>query len=365
MNLNMKKLLVKYNGLLVGTLVDTNNGISFQYDENWIKEGFSISPLSLPLTDKVYIQTKQANEGLFGVFHDSLPGGWGRMTMVKKFRKKGIEYEDLPILTRLALTNNLSLGALSYEPQELNNEENDLFCTLDEIAKNINLIYDDKGNPDFFDEIISLSTQTQGSRPKIYVNIDNEEWIIKFKSNLDTKNIGKQEYEANLLAKRCSIEINEPRLFESKKCNGYFGTKRFDRIDGKRVHMVYLSSLLETSYRFPNLDYIHLIKVCQRICKDKEDALEAYRRMCFNVFYGNKDDHGNNFAFIYDESIGGYRLSPFYDITKTPYLSEHNMTINGNPNPSEADLIEVAKQTELPLIDCKNIILSLKYTLKK
>jgi len=80
---------------------------------------------------------------------------------------------------------------------------------------------------------------------------------------------------------------------------------------------------METSHRIPNLDYTHLLQVIEKICIDKEDLYEAFRRMCFNVFFGNKDDHGKNFAFLYDESLGGYKLSPAYDITKTPDKAEH------------------------------------------
>lgn len=32
-----------------------------------------------------------------------------------------------------------------------------------------------------------------------------------------------------------------------------------------------------------------------------DDLYEAFRIMCFNVIYENKDDHGKNFTFIYDE----------------------------------------------------------------
>ena len=127
--------------------------------------------------------------------------------------------------------------------------------------------------------------------------------------------------------------------------------------------MISLSSLLETSHRIPNLDYIHLIKVTQRICADERDCYEAFGRMCFNVFYGNKDDHGKNFAFLFDEKLDGYRLSPFYDITRTPDKAEHEMTAAGSGNPAEKDLLEVARQTALDIEKCRKIIANAKETL--
>jgi serine/threonine-protein kinase HipA len=78
--------------------------------------------------------------------------------------------------------------------------------------------------------------------------------------------------------------------------------------------------------------------------------------MCFNVLYGNKDDHGKNFAFLYDEKIKSYKLSPFYDITKTPKKAEHEMTVNGSGNPTEKEIMQVAKITKLSIPRCKHIL---------
>ena len=83
---------------------------------------------------------------------------------------------------------------------------------------------------------------------------------------------------------------------------------------------------------------------------------EAFRRMVFNVFYENKDDHGKNFAFLYDEDLGGYKLSPAYDITKVKTKAEHEMTVNGSGNPTEEDMLSVAKQMKLSMVKCKEII---------
>ena len=87
---NIKKLLVKYNGLHVGYLVELENDIAFQYTDYWLKYGFSISPLSLPLVKKTFINKKDNFGGLFGVFFDSLPDGWGNLLLRRKLGKQGI-----------------------------------------------------------------------------------------------------------------------------------------------------------------------------------------------------------------------------------------------------------------------------------
>ena len=186
--------------------------------------------------------------------------------------------------------------------------------------------------------------------------INNEEWIVKFPSSLDPKEIGEQEYKANTLALKSEINVNDFNLIPSKKVKGYFASKRFDRINGKKVHMISLSSVLETSHRIPNLDYSHLFQVIQRVCVNQDDVLEAYKRMCFNVLYQNKDDHGKNFAFLYDEELKGYRLSPFYDITQTIDKAEHEMTVLGEGNPSKKALLEIAKEFNLSMKECNAII---------
>ena len=76
--------------------------------------------------------------------------------------------------------------------------------------------------------------------------------------------------------------------------------------------------------------------------------------------YKNKDDHGKNFAFLYDEELNSYKLSPAYDITSTPTKFEHEMTVNGNGNPTEEDLMLIAKHFKLSIQTCQNIIKELK-----
>jgi serine/threonine-protein kinase HipA len=124
--------------------------------------------------------------------------------------------------------------------------------------------------------------------------------------------------------------------------------------------MISLAAMLETTHRIPNLDYIHLFQVIEKICDDKNELYEAFRRMCFNVYYGNKDDHSKNFAFLYNEEKHSYELSPAFDITKTPEKFEHEMTVNGAGNPTDEDLLAVAKRFKLSMVKCKEIMAKLK-----
>lgn len=351
---NIEKVIVKHNGKIVGYLASENGEIRFQYDDDWLVDGFSISPFSLHLKKGIFVNEKKNFDGLYGVFADSLPDGWGELLMIRALAKEGINYESLPPLTKLTLIGDRAKGGLSYEPMQ--REGAGYSMDLDELASFAKEVLDGKKvDEDNLDKMVGMMGSSGGARPKTYIDVDGEEWIIKFPGSFDPKEAGEEEFSSNVLARECGLNVNEFRLFPSKRCKGYFGAKRFDRDKEKKVHMISLSSLLETSFRLPNLDYLHLFKVIRSICFDEEDLYEAYGRMCFNVLYGNKDDHGNNFSFLYEEGKG-YRLSPFYDITRTPYMGEHSMTVLGKGNPEKADLLEMAKVMKLSKKRCSSII---------
>ena len=164
--------------------------------------------------------------------------------------------------------------------------------------------------------------------------VDGEDWIIKFPSSYDSKDIGRQEYDYAMCAKECGIAMENVRLFSSERTKGYFGTKRFDRTNdskSRRIHMISVSGLLETSHRIPNLDYDILMQLTLQLTKSMEECEKLYRLMCFNVYAHNRDDHSKNFTYLYDEDEGCWKLSPAYDLTYSNSIGgEHATSVNGN-----------------------------------
>jgi len=357
----IRKIIVKYHDKIVGYIAELKDGtIAFQYDEEWVKNGFSISPLSLPLSNKIYSEGKLFFNGLYGVFWDSLPDGWGELLVRRMLAKKGINFDKLSPLQKLSIIEKNGLGALEYEPNASLVAENKDY-SLDELAKNADKILNDETANADLDTIYALGGSSGGARPKAHIVFDSEEYIVKFPCRIDPKDIGEKEYKANKIAKQCGINVNDYKLFPSKISSGFFGAKRFDRNKNGKVHTISLSALLETSHRLFNLDYNHLFGVIENISVNKkEDLYEAFRRMCFNVFYKNKDDHGKNFAFLYSEEKQGYILSPAYDLTQSLDTFEHSMTINGKGNPTEKDLLEIAKNFHLSQKKCKEIMENIK-----
>lgn len=85
----LNKLDVFYHDRPVGTLALYQNRLTaFEYDSDWITDGFSISPFSLPLQKKVFMPKTDPFEGLFGVLADSLPDGWGRLLVDRLMGKR-------------------------------------------------------------------------------------------------------------------------------------------------------------------------------------------------------------------------------------------------------------------------------------
>ena len=358
---NYKYLKVFYNDILVGTLAKTPDRVfAFEYDSDWLNNGFSISPFSLPLIKKVFIPKYDPFGGLFGVFNDSLPDGWGRLLVDRLFLKNKINPAEIDNLNRLAVVQESGMGALTYKPEHRFKSENSI-SDYDIIAQECSKILESQ-NSENLDELFFLGGSSGGARPKILTSIDNEDWIIKFPSSSDPKNIGEKEYQYSLCAKDCGINMTETRLFPSKICSGYFGIKRFDRKNGKKVHMVSVSGLLETSHRLPNLDYNTLMKLTLKLTRNYQDIEQMFRLMCFNVFAHNRDDHSKNFSFLFDDAKKEWHLSPAYDLTYSfSFNGEHATTINGEgKNPTLDNILTVAKNIGLKEKFAKDIALDIQ-----
>ena len=350
-----KSLDVFYRGRKVGTLALYQRWLcAFQYDAQWLKDGFSISPRTLPLEDRVFIPKYDPFEGLFSVFADSLPDGWGRLLVDRMLLKEHEDPNAISSLQRLAIVGESGMGALAYRPSvqwQSENAQKELDYYAEECSRILKSAYSED-----LDELFRLGGSSGGARPKIMTEVDGEDWIIKFPSAIDGPDIGRIEYEYSQCAKKCGIEMSETRLFPSKTCDGYFGTKRFDRRGSERIHMLSASALLEHSHRLPTLDYHMLMKLTLALTESYKEVEKMYRLMCFNVFAHNRDDHAKNFAFLYEPETG-WRLAPAYDLTYSNSTGgEHATIVNGNgSNPSIKDLYAVAEAIGLPKETCKRI----------
>ncbi len=368
----IKSLQVFYNDKKVGTLaLMKNNIVAFEYDNEWLNNGFSISPYSLPLKKQVFIPKIDPFDGLYGVFSDSLPDGWGRLLVDRILNSQNINSRQISQIDRLAIVGETGMGALSYKPEYNLLEDKDYQEDYDNLALSCKKILNTEHSADL-DKLFKLGGSSGGARPKILTKIDNEDWIIKFPSSLDDSNIGKLEYLYSVCAKKCKIDIPETKLFPSKISSGYFGIKRFDRkklSTGtiRKLHMISVSGLLETTHRIPNLDYNDLMQLTLNLTKSFEEVEKLFRLMCFNVFSHNRDDHSKNFSFIYNEDLNKWELSPAYDLTYSYSINgEHATTINGNGvNPSLNDILKVAEKIGLDKKKAEKVASEIEEIVKK
>ena len=360
-----RKLEVYCHGGLVGYLAETSDHmVAFQYSEGWIRNGFSISPLSLPLNNNVFIPPEKCRDrfgGLFGVFADSLPDSWGELLLDRHLGTLGISSGDITTLERLAYIGSSGMGALEYYPSK----ESDFYMDsvgldYDQISKECEKLLSSKES-DQLDVLYRLGGSSGGTRPKILLSEDGKDWIVKFPASKDPAISGKSEYDYSLCAKDCGIIMTETALAESSICEGYFKTVRFDRVDGKKIFCITFSGLLEADFRAPSCDYNTYMKLIRMLTRDNNsDKEQMYRIMCFNILTHNRDDHTKNFSFLYTDD-NGWRLAPAYDLTYSDtYWGEQTTSVCGKGKDiSGKNLIKVGTDAGLSkafCVECLNEI---------
>ena len=364
---------------MVGLLYENAGRVFFEYSPDFLQSGIALSPFKLPLKPGVFEDEKRTFDGLFGLFNDSLPDGWGCLLLDRKLRKRGLSYDSITPLSRLSMIGRNPMGALEYEPadeaaEEVGNVE------LDSLSGEVDKIL--AGNDsDVLDELLKLNGSSGGARPKIvaYVSDDRQKiihgganppagftpWIIKFSERHDKLNSGETEYRYSLAAKEAGIDMPPTHLFPSKNGGGYFGVQRFDRTPQGKVHVHTACGLLHASHRFSCLDYENLLKLTLVLTRDITQAEEMVRRMVFNVKSGNRDDHSKNFSFLLNKNFE-WRLAPAYDLTPSAGINgEQTAMVNGKGrNITDDDLIAAAKVADIPASAVCSIINTVESALK-
>lgn len=356
----------KFVGILEG-----KDKILFEYAPSFIKTGINLSPFMLPLKSGVFYDKKQTFDGLFGLFNDSLPDGWGCLLLDRYLQKQGLSYYDITPLHRLSIVGKESLGALEYEPKETPDEPILPEIELDELSLGAHQILEGASS-DLLDHLRSLNGSTAGARPKITAKVSDDfktirsgrdyekgfsSWIIKFSSDTDERNLGALEYIYSLMAKKAGVEMPDTYLFPSKNSAGHFATKRFDRVGKNKIHIHSACGLLHASHRIPTLDYENLIRLTSHLTHDTREVEKMVRLMIFNVKSGNRDDHTKNFAYMMTKNYD-WKMTPAFDITPSNGINgEQTAMVNGKGRKIlNEDLIEAAKISGLSIQKIKQIL---------
>ncbi len=342
----------------VGTLATVKRAIYFEYDPSFLESGIELSPFRLPLKAGTFQAKPEPFEGLFGVFNDSLPDGWGRLLLDRSLKGHGVSPEDLSPLDRLTHVGSNGMGALLFEPDASEKVTKGKFIDLAKLAEETSKVIAGE-TEEVFEELLELSGSSAGARPKVMVGVSSnkeqlvhgqqdlpisfEHWLIKFGSRGDPSDIGAIEFAYSLMGRKAGLDVMPTHLFMAKKGRGYFGVQRFDRQDGHRVHMHSLSGLIHANHRMPSLDYEDLLRATLTLTRNMQEVEKMFRLAAFNVLAKNRDDHAKNFAFLMDAK-GGWRTSPAYDLTysRGPGGEHSTLVMGEGKNPGRPHLMQLA-----------------------
>jgi len=347
----------------VGRLALIDRRIYFEYDPSFLEIGIQLSPVKLPLKSGARVCDDNIFEGLFGIFNDSLPDGWGRLLLDRQVRSYGISPEQLTPLDRLTHVGMYGMGALCYEPAISSVHSGSDALNLEHLAKETTQVIESEAE-EVFTDLLELSGSSAGARPKIMVGVDEalkniihgqrnlpnkySHWMIKFASGNDKKEIGAIEYAYSLMAKAAGLIMPQTHLFPAKKGAGYFGVKRFDRNDGERFHMHSLCGLLHADHRIPSLDYETVLRVTLALTKNVLEVEKMFRLATFNVLAHNRDDHSKNFSFLMEKE-GTWKASPVYDLTFSsgPGGEQSTTIFSEGKAPGKKHLLELAEKFDI------------------
>ena len=342
--------------------------IVFEWDKDFLRNKIELSPIQFKKRSGLIECPIQPFEGLPGLFADHIPDGWGRILLRRGFERQGLGIGEISPLDMLRYIGDRGMGALTFEPAMEKGEEWAAGeVDLGSLERGIEPIL--SGTPsNVLEEFLVGGASPNGMRPKIIVRekkglmyvggneAQGEEWIVKFRSLIDTKDIGKIEYIYSQMAKKAGLRIPNVKLFESK--NGhYFASQRFDRKGQEKMHMHTLSGLLHASPNNFSIGYDEFLRVSNYLTADMREVTEAYKITVFNLLACNQDDHSRNVSFLMD-SKGKWSVAPAYDLTF--YINQYNqnkMSIQNIANPTEKDLTAfganfgISKKATIEIID--------------
>jgi len=220
--------------LAVGELLQQGRDVYFKYYADFIATGLAISPFHLPLKADIFTAAPGPFDGLFGVFSDSLPDGWGRLLLDRTLTAKGILLQDVTALERLCYVGLKGMGALVYRPEADPGTKEALPAALDTISEEMNKVLEGSSS-ELLDELYDLGGSSGGARPKILVGYHPEtkqlihgveplpegyeHWLIKFPSSVDRPDSAAIEYAYYRIALLAGIEMSPCRLFETASGN--------------------------------------------------------------------------------------------------------------------------------------------------
>lgn len=343
----------------------------FEYAPEWLASGVEIAPLRMPLAQGKFQfpgLSRETYKGLPAVFADTLPDDFGNAVINAWLARNGRSSDSFSPLERLLYSGRRGMGALEYAPAIHSGQES-LTQTLElsSLVTMAQTVLDERANLDVtlgegpsMSAILQVGTSAGGARPKAVIAINRERteirsgqldapegfehYLLKFdgveeqKVNSevfgDPKGFGRMEYAYYLMA--CDAGVNmSPCELLLEGPRAHFMTQRFDRLGNRKLHYSSLCAMDHADYNRPGTySYEELLTVARRLRLPREDAVEIFRRMVFNVVARNHDDHSKNFGFVLASAQDVWRLAPAFDVAysykaNSPWVNSHQLSLNG------------------------------------
>ena len=364
---------VRLWGSTVGavTLEDGNEVARFEFAPKFLESGIQPSPIVMPLSGRVYrfpALRRESFHGLPGMLADSLPDRFGHAVINAWLARQGRPPYSLNAVERLCYTGARGMGALEFAPAKGPRAGRGQRLQVDRLAalaseilqrrEALRVSFGEHGDEAPFQDILRVGTSAGGARAKAVIAWNPqtnavrsgeadvgdgfEHWLLKFDGAGEEQDgtltapmgYGAIEYAYHLMARDAGIDMAECRLFEEGG-RRHFMTRRFDRLpDGAKLHMQSLGALAHFDFNEAGVwSYEQAFLVIRRLGLSMRAVEQQFRRMAFNVFARNQDDHVKNIAFLMDRA-GAWSLAPAFDLTfacnpASKWTSIHQMTLNG------------------------------------
>ncbi|MBR4731074.1 MAG: HipA domain-containing protein [Prevotella sp.] len=306
----------------------------FEYSRQWLKQYGGIL-LSGDLMNVPSLQHPRGNDNVFGFVKDSFPDRWGRLLLDRRERLTA-QSEGRPtrMLTDydylIGIEDFTRMGGIRYKEEDSDNYINtsakylvppiESLRALCDACHEIELAEERNELPErrWLDQLIDPGTSLGGARPKANViDTDGTLYVAKFPSKKDLENTELIEYFSHQLAAKAGINVAKTRTIRISKDRDLLLSERFDRTrEGRRIHFASAMSLLgfdEGAGSSTGNGYLDIVDFILHGCTDvRQNLRELFRRVAFNVMFGNTDDHFRNHGFLLTPK--GWTLSPAYDI---------------------------------------------------
>ncbi|MFN0063841.1 MAG: type II toxin-antitoxin system HipA family toxin [Myxococcaceae bacterium] len=286
-------------------------GVSLAYSPAWLDHGFPLSE-DLPLMAQEFFPTEK--NAAVGSVDDARPDRWG---------ERLIRFIDKPprlsLLEYLFFAGDERFGALgvSTSPERYLPRTTGPLPTLKEVARVYELVQDVLENvpiPEPERRLVSPGVTMGGARPKALLELDGQQWIVKFLSG-EPIDLPLIEHASMTLAARAGIRAATTRAIPLQDGHA-LAVLRFDRRKGKRVHA--LSAKVALKGAEEQFGYPELAQLLRRRGVVENDvsvvqSRELFRRMIFNILFDNTDDHEKNHVLLVNDAFQ-YELSPAFDV---------------------------------------------------